>query len=127
MTNKLGALDTAWIDRLKRALATVLQPPSGTGANAAAGTSPAAALPPPAHPVSPAPTPADIDHGARALVCHRTAETHINAALYELDRLRDEVAAVLSTNRGQVAIAPGQRPPEQVPPAAARKKPGIAA
>lgn len=126
-TKKLGPRDTAWIDRLRVALGTILQAIPTGPAKGSTVASPSAAqqlAPPPATPVGPAP---GTDHGERALICHRTAETHINAALYELDRLRDEVAAVLSTNRDQAATEPGVRGSGPVATAAPRRKPGIAA
>ena len=35
--------------------------------------------------------------GDRALDCHHGAQTQVNAALYELDRLREELAGVIGT------------------------------
>ena len=53
---------------------------------------------------------ADADRGDRAWECHQHAEVHVNAALYELDRLREELAGVLGSKAGAVQSAQAASP-----------------
>ena len=120
----LASLDTAWLGRLKQTLVASVQPLPSAGKSR--GSIPPTPLPEPPRP-QPAPSVRPgSDHGQRAIDCHRTAETHINAALYELDRLRDEVAAVLAKSPDQLLNA---APPLSKSDASrsAQRKPDLAA
>lgn len=117
----LGSLDSPWIGRLKQVLAASVQPlPSAE--KPAAGV-PTATVPPSSGTKAAASgeTGGTANHGQRAFDCHRSAETHINAALYELDRLRDEVAAVLAKSPDQLLN------PAQPSPASQQGRPSRAA